>query len=46
MNRKHLELTAKLWGLALIAHSSEGVDELSNRVRRLASKRAVMKLRE
>lgn len=46
MTRKHLELTAKLWALALVAHTecSEN-DELSEKVRRLASKRATTKLR-
>jgi hypothetical protein len=45
MTRKHLELTAKLWALALVAHTDcSEEDELAEKVRRLASKRARSKL--
>ena len=46
MTRKHLELTAKLWALALVAHTDiSEPDELAAKVRTLASKRAQTKLR-
>ncbi len=46
MRRRHLELAAKIWGFALIAHTSEGHDADSTKVRKLASKRAATKLRK
>ena len=46
MSRKHLEISAKLWALALVAHTdSLDADPLAQKVRRLASKRATTELR-
>ncbi len=44
MNRKQLELAAKLWGLALIAHTEIITDDEIDKVKRLAAKRAATKL--
>lgn len=47
MQRKHLELAAKLWALALVAHteSENADDEVELKVKRLAAARAASKLR-
>jgi len=45
MTRKHLELASKLWSLALIAQSEEGVvSGVPRKIRSLAAKRAQTKL--
>lgn len=46
MTRKHLELAAKLWALALVAHTDcDDPDEVKGKIRHLASFRAKTKLK-
>ena len=46
MSRKQLELAAKVWALAAIAHTDLCADtETANKVRKLAAARAQTKLR-
>lgn len=47
MSRRHLELAAKLWALALVAHteSESADDETERKIKRLAVARATTKLR-
>lgn len=45
MTRRHLELAAKLWALALVAHTEPNGEDTRDKVRKLASARAQTKLR-